>query len=60
MDQAACTCFEPTHQLALVIVEQNWDTERIEAAEASVQFTCPKHGVRTPPIVRLSQSDADA
>jgi hypothetical protein len=57
--QAACVCSEPEHsQMAFVVIEDDWGTEDIDRAEASARFTCPIHGDRSPPILRLSQTDA--
>lgn len=60
LGQADCVCSERAEQLAMVIIEDGWGPEQIERAEASVRFTCPIHGERSPPIVHFSEADAKA
>jgi hypothetical protein len=52
-----CVCEQPEHQLALVVVESHWTSDRIRVADAEAVFECPVHGRRFPPIVHLSPSD---
>jgi hypothetical protein len=57
LGQAHCVCSE-REQLAIVVIKDGWGPEQIERAEGSVRFTCPIHGDRSPPILRLSEVDA--
>jgi hypothetical protein len=58
LGQAECVCSERAQQPALVVVNDGWGPEQIERAEGSVRFTCPIHGDRSPPILRVSEADA--
>src|SRR5271165_1644423 len=59
LGKATCVCSEPEHLLAaLVVIKDDWGPEQIERAAASVRFTCPTHGVQSPPILRFSEADA--
>jgi hypothetical protein len=58
LGQGDCVCPARAPQLAIVVIKDGWGPEQIERAEGSVRFTCPTHGDRSPPILRLSESDA--
>jgi hypothetical protein len=58
LGQADCVCSERAQQLAIVVIKDGSGPEQIEHAEDSVRFACPIHGDRSPPILRLSETDA--
>jgi hypothetical protein len=59
LGKAACVCSEPEHtHMAIVVIKDDWVPEDIERAEALIRFTCPTHGVQSPPILRFSEADA--
>jgi hypothetical protein len=60
LGQADCVCSERAEQLAIIVIKDGWGPEEIERAEAAVRFTCPMHGDRSPPVLRLSEADAKA
>lgn len=57
LGKTACVCPEHSN-IAIVVIKDDWGPDDIEHAEAAVRFTCPTHGVRSPLILRLSESDA--
>jgi len=58
LGNAQCVCNARANSLAFVIVEPEWDKHRIKLAESACRFTCPTHGLHTPPILRLSPAEA--
>jgi hypothetical protein len=58
LGRADCVCSERAQQCAIIVIKESWGQEQIERAEASIRFICPIHGDRSPPIVRLSETDA--
>jgi len=58
LGEAACVCSQPEHLHAFVVIGKGWESEQIELAEASKQFICPTHGVRSPSLLRISKTDA--
>lgn len=58
---ATCACSDNLQgALAILVIKDDWGPEQIELAAASAaQFTCPTHGPRLRPLLRLTQSDAE-
>ena len=55
---AECVCSGAKRESVCIIVERDWGPDRIQAAEAAAQFTCPTHGLQIPNLIRLSPVDA--
>jgi len=53
-----CTCEEPRNKGRCVFAAAAWTQDRVEAALASVEFHCPRHGKRPPAsILRIDNPD---
>jgi len=59
MGEAACVCSESEHsQMAILVIKDDWGSAEIECAETALRFTCPIHGLRSPPILHVSETAA--
>jgi hypothetical protein len=60
LGEVGCICSDPAYsQIAIVVIKDDWGSEDLERAEASTRFSCPTHGVRSRPLLRISQVDAN-
>jgi hypothetical protein len=59
LGNADCMCGDPTRRTAVIIVEDDWDSERVRLAETAIGFDCPTHGFQLPKsVARISPVDA--
>jgi hypothetical protein len=58
----ACTCrqVDPMAALPIVIIEDGWTPEQVEAAKAAKMLVCPIHGDRPQPVLVLRGSEVHA
>jgi hypothetical protein len=51
-----CVCASAP-AVEILLVKDDWDEERIRAAEEEKRINCPVHGRQSTPVLRLAGSD---
>ena len=57
LESADCICGSPVDAVPILVVENHWSQERIQAEETKLVPLCAVHGAQRRLVLRLSGSD---